>query len=80
METEFVLIWAILVTITLGVLMGFVIKLRKRHDSDIKEMEKRISKERKDATDRSRNTLKGTISEQMSPLFPEFYSKSMNSF
>jgi len=34
-----------------------------------------IIEERKDALDSSRNTIKGKISEQMSPLFPEFYSK-----
>jgi len=34
-----------------------------------------IIRERSDAKESSRHTLKGRIGEQMSPLFPEFYSK-----
>ena len=34
-----------------------------------------IIKERSNANESSRHTLKGKIGEQMSPLFPEFYSK-----
>lgn len=75
MESEIILIWAIMVTITLGILIIFLVKLRKTHENDIQSMEQRITKERKDAVDQSRNTLKGTISEQISPLLPEFYSK-----
>ena len=72
MENELLLIWAVIVTITLGILVCFFIKLRKTHQDDIHSMEQRIVKERKDATDRSRNTLKGTISEQMSPFSLSF--------
>jgi len=77
MEHEFtmVLIWAIIVTITLGSLVVLTIKLRQKHDKDIMKMEQRISDERDDAVDISRSVLKGKIAEQMSPLFPEFYSK-----
>jgi len=42
MEHEFILIWAILVTITLGILAVFLVKLRKRHDADMDEMEDRL--------------------------------------
>jgi len=48
---------------------------RMEHEDYVQRMEQRIVKEREDATNRSRNGLKGRISEQMSPLFPEFYSK-----
>ena len=77
MEHEFtmVLIWAIIVTITLGFLAILIVKLRQKHDKDIMKMEQRISDERKDAVETSRNVLKGKIGEQMSPLLPEFYSK-----
>ena len=75
MENEILLIWAVIVTVTLGILVAFLLNLRKKHVEDIRSMEKRISKERKSAVESSRNTLKGTISEQMSPLLPEFYSK-----
>jgi len=74
-EIILVIVWAIIVTIILGILVFFVMKIRKTHEKDIKNMEDRISKERADAVDSSRNTLKGTISEQISPLLPEFYSK-----
>jgi len=77
MEHEFtmVLIWAIIVTITLGFLAILMVKLRQKHDKDIMKMEQRISDERKDAVETSRDVLKGKIGEQMSPLLPEFYSK-----
>jgi len=32
---ELILIWAIIVTIILGIIVGFLIKLRKKHDQDI---------------------------------------------
>lgn len=75
MESEIILIWAIIVTVTLCILIIFLIKLRKTHENDIRNMEQSISRERDAAVERSRNTLKGTISEQISPLLPEFYSK-----
>jgi len=74
-ELTMVLIWAIIVTITLGFLVILMVKLRQKHDQDIRKMEESISKQRKDAADGSRSTLKGLIGEQMAPLLPEFYSK-----
>ena len=46
MEHEFttVLIWAIIVTISLGILVTLVIKLRKKHDTDMQTMEERLEK------------------------------------
>jgi len=77
MEHEFamVLLWAVIVTITLGILVMLVLKLGQKHDLDIRKMEASITKERKDATDQARNILKGKIGEQISPLLPDFYSK-----
>ena len=77
MEHEFtmILIWAIIVTVTLGFLVILVLKLQRKHEKDIMKMEQRISDEREDAVETSRNVLKGKIGEQMSPLLPEFYSK-----
>jgi len=74
-ELTMVLIWAIIVTVTLGFLAILMVKLRQKHDKDMKKIEKRILDERKDAVETSRGTLKGLIGEQMSPLLPEFYSK-----
>ena len=76
MEYEVVVfIWAIIVTVTLLILVTFLIRLRKTHENDIRKMEQSIGKEREDAKESSRHILKGKIGEQMSPLFPEFYSK-----
>ena len=97
MEVELTLVWAIIVTITLGIIVAFLIKLQRKHDSDIFDKENEIQEinlaiekerleqqekfrttiiqERSNAKESSRHTLKGKIGEQMSPLFPEFYSK-----
>jgi len=39
MEIELTLVWAIIVTITLGIIMTFLIRLQKRHDQDIRDKE-----------------------------------------
>jgi len=74
-ESISILIWAIIVTVTLGILVILVIKLRQKHSQDIQAMEESIRKERTNAVDISRSTIKGKVGEQMSPLLPEFYSK-----
>ena len=74
-ELIMILIWAIIVTITLGLLVVLFVKLGRKHDKDIMKMEERISDERKNAVETSRSVLKGKIGEQISPLLPEFYSK-----
>jgi len=42
MELELILVWAIIVTITLGIIVGFLIKLRRKHDQDIRYKEDEI--------------------------------------
>jgi len=42
MEIELTLVWAIIVTITLGVIVTFLIKLRKKHDQDIRYKENEL--------------------------------------
>ena len=42
MEIELTLVWAIIVTITLGIIVTFLIKLRKKHDQDIRDKEGEI--------------------------------------
>jgi len=74
-ETLSILIWAMIVTITLGILVILVIRLRQKHGQDIQAMKESISKEKQDSLDQSRHVLKGKIGEQISPLLPEFYSK-----
>ena len=92
-----ILVWAIIMTITLGILVVILLNLKKKHDLDIHDKENEIQEinlaiekerveqqekfrttiiqERSNANESSRHTLKGKIGEQMSPLFPEFYSK-----
>ena len=72
---ELELIWAVIVTIVLGILVILILKLQAKHNRDMSEVPNLIAKERKKAMDSSRNSLKGRIGEQMSPLLPEFYSK-----
>ena len=90
MAIELILVWAIIVTVILVILFAFLIRTRMKFENKIDkilltvekerlEQQERIKAtvivERKDAVDTSRSSLKGKISEQMSPLFPEFYSK-----
>lgn len=42
MEIELTLVWAIIVTITLGIIIAFLFKLKKTHDQDITHKEDEI--------------------------------------
>ena len=70
-----IVIWAIVVSIIVMILAIRQRRIKRRYEDDIRFMKESISRERDDAVQRSRSTLKGKIGEQMSPLFPEFYSK-----
>jgi len=90
MEIEIILVWAILVTVGLVILLSFLIRTRMKYENEFQAIKFTIEKERAeqqeqfkvtvieqraDAKESSRHSLKGKIGEQMSPLFPEFYSK-----
>ena len=75
MELELLLAWAVITTIFLIIIVGVLIKLRKKHENEIEEWKQSIKKEREAAVGQSRNVLKGKIGEQVSPLMPEFYTK-----
>jgi len=86
MELELLLAWAVITTIFLIIIVGVLIKLRKKHENEIEEWKQKheneieewkqsIKKEREAAVGQSRNVLKGKIGEQVSPLMPEFYTK-----
>jgi len=90
MEHELTLLWAILVTVGLVILLSFLIRNHMKYENKLEAIKRTIEKERaeqqekfkvtvieerKDAKELSRHTIKGKIGEQMSPLFPEFYSK-----
>ena len=63
MEHEFVLIWAILVTVTLGVLIAFLIKLRKHHDEDMKNMEVRLNQKQTKAYNVGQSGVRGELNQ-----------------
>ena len=42
MEHEFIFIWAIIVTIALGIIIVFLMNLRKKHYLDIQEVNKKL--------------------------------------
>ena len=90
MATELTLVWAIIVTVGLVILFGFLIRTRMKYENKFEAIKFTIEKERAeqqeqfkttiieeraDARELSRHTLKGRIGEQMSPLFPEFFAK-----
>ena len=70
-----IVIWAIVVSIIVVILAIRQIRIKRKHEDDMRFMRESISWERRDAVNHSRSTLKGKIGEQMSPLLPEFYSK-----
>jgi len=68
-------VWAIIMTITLGILVVFLIKLRQKHEGDKKSMEQNFAKKIKKSLDGQRSSVKGKAWEQMAPFFPEFTTK-----
>jgi len=90
MAIELTLVWAIFVTVILVILFAFLIRTRMKFENKIdrilltvekerleqqEKLKTTIIEERTDARELSRNTIKGRIGEQMSPLFPEFFAK-----
>ncbi len=65
MEHEFimVLIWAVIVTITIGILVTFVIKLRKKHDNDMQTMEDRLNQKQSKAYQIGQSGIRGELNQ-----------------
>ena len=63
MEHEVILIWAIIVTVTLGFLVIFVIKLRKRHDADMLEIEGRLNQKQTKAYNVGQSGIRGELNQ-----------------
>jgi len=65
MEHEFimVLIWAVIVTITIGILVTFVIKLRKKHDYDMQTMEDRLNQKQSKAYQIGQSGIRGELNQ-----------------
>jgi len=85
-----ILVWAIIVSVGIVILIVFLIRTRMKYENKFEAIKFTIEKERAeqqekfkitvieerdDAKELSRHSIKGKIGEQMSPLFPEFYSK-----
>jgi len=90
MGIELILVWAIIVSIGLVILLIFLIRNHMKYENKLEAIKFTSEKERAEqqekfkitvieqreaAKESSRHSLKGKIGEQMSPLFPEFYSK-----
>jgi predicted Holliday junction resolvase-like endonuclease len=75
MELELLLAWAVITTIFLLLSFVALIKLQKKHHDDIEKLKQDNEKMKKFSLDAQRNSLKGKIGEQVSPLMPEFYTK-----
>lgn len=65
MEHEFVLvlIWAIIVTITIAILAGLIVKQRKKHDEDMDEMEQRLEKKQTSAYNVGQSSIRGELNQ-----------------
>ena len=65
METEFTLVfvWAIIVTITLGILTIMIVKLKQKHDSDIKSVVEEHGKIQKKTKTLGRSEVRGELNE-----------------
>ena len=75
MELELLLTWAVITTIFLIIIVGFLIKLRKKHDDEIEKMKQSIHKAVDKSLDAQRSSTKGKINEQLAPIMPEFTEK-----
>ena len=79
MELELLLTWAVITTIFLIIIVGVLIKLQKKHEKNIQELESKLNKDYEREKSRSlegqRSSVKGKINEQLSPYMPEFFEK-----
>ena len=65
MEHEFtmVLIWAVIVTITIGILVAFVISLRKKYYTDMQTMEDRLDQKQTKAYQIGQSGIRGELNQ-----------------
>jgi len=65
MEHEFtmVLIWAVIVTIIIGILVAFVIKLQKKHDTDMQTMQDRLDQKQTKAYQIGQSGIRGELNQ-----------------
>ena len=75
MESELLLIWAVITTIFLMIIVIFLIKLQKKHNDDVEELKQNNSKAITRALNAQRSSTKGKINEQVASLMPEFSEK-----
>ena len=75
MESELLLIWAVITTIFLIIIVVFLIKLQKKHNEDIKKLKQDNEKAKELSLNQQRSSVKGKINEQVAPFMPEFSEK-----
>ena len=75
MESELLLIWAVITTIFLMIIVIFLIKLQKKHNEDIKKLKQDNEKAKELSLNQQRSSVKGKINEQVAPFMPEFSEK-----
>ena len=65
MEHEFtlVLIWAVIVTVTLGMLFTFLIKLRRKHDADMDAMSEELNQKQTKAYNIGQSGIRGELNQ-----------------
>lgn len=65
MEHEFtlVLIWAVIVTVTLGMLAIFLIKLRRKHDADMDAMSEELNQKQTKAYNIGQSGIRGELNQ-----------------
>ena len=79
MELELLLAWAVITTIFLIIIVGVLIKVRKKHERNIQELESKLNKDyerqKSLSLEGQRSSVKGKVIEQLSPYMPEFFEK-----
>ena len=62
-ELTLVLIWAVIVTVTLGTLITFLIKLRRKHDADMDAMSEELNQKQTKAYNIGQSGIRGELNQ-----------------
>lgn len=62
-ELTLVLIWAVIVTVTLGTLITFLIKLRRKHDADMDTMSEELNQKQTKAYNIGQSGIRGELNQ-----------------
>ncbi len=62
-ELTLILVWAVIVTITLVILVAFLLRLRKKHDADMDEMSERLNQKQTKAYNIGQSGIRGELNQ-----------------